>query len=201
MRVDGRCIGLAAIAASTAACNAVLGISDLDSGSCDVAASFTLVAGNPTTTVLDHHMSGGTSLLFLLNQDAMPDAISLDLYDDMGGHGVVNAVGSYALTSGDAAFASCGICVALYADFDASSKTFSQTYFAVTQGTLVLDMFDTTGIRGSLHGLQFRQVDQSTGRDVANGCTVTIDDVEFAAQWSTSVAPGPALLHALRSAQ
>ncbi|HEX7838566.1 MAG TPA: hypothetical protein VF469_13920 [Kofleriaceae bacterium] len=200
--------GLAALVALTAACNAILGVNDvtqeLDAGvdarPCNVAPDFTLVAATPTTSALSHHTTGGgTGLAFLLNADTKPDTLAMDLYDSMGGHGVVNAVGSYTLTSGDAALATCGICVGVYADFDSGTKTFSQTYFAAAQGTLKLDMFDATGIAGSLKGLKLRQVDLSGGtmRDIAGGCTVTIEDAEFTAKWPVTPAPAIAALRTI----
>jgi hypothetical protein len=207
--------GLAAVVSLTAACNTILGVGDVtaqpavgpmapdagpDATPCDVAADFTLVAATPSTSVLNHHMTGGgTSLLFLLNADPKPDALALDLYDSMGGHGVVNAAGTYSLTSGDAALASCGICIGVYTDFDSSAKTFSQTYFAAAQGSLKLDTVDATGISGSLRGLKLRQVDLSGGtmRDIAGGCTVTIEDAEFTAKWATAAAPAAAALGAI----
>jgi hypothetical protein len=198
---------LTAIVAMTTACNAILGINEVtpeamagphgpdasvDAPRCDILPAFTLVAATPSTSALNHHMTGdGASLLFLLNNDPKPDALAMDLYDNMGGHDVVNAVGSYDLMSGDAALASCGICVGAYTDFDSGTKTFSQTYFAVAQGTLKLNMFDATGISGSLKGLKLRQVDLSGGntRDITGGCTVTIADAEFTAEWSTAASP------------
>ncbi len=185
-----------ALVVLTAACNTILGINDItresiDAQRCDVMPDFTLVAATPSTSALSHHMTGGgASLLFLLNNDSKPDALAMDLYDSIGGHGVVNAVGSYTLTALDAALASCGICVGIYTDFDSGTKTFSQTYFAAAQGTLKLDTFDATGIVGSLRGLKLREVDLSGGsmRDIAGGCTVTIEDAEFTAKWSTAAA-------------
>lgn len=201
--------GFTALVAPTAACNAILGIDapELTEGSpspdaqrCDIMPDFTLVAATPSTSVLSHHMTdGGAGLAFLLNADTKPDTLAMDLYDSMGGHGVVNAVGSYTLTASDTALASCGICIGIYADFDSSTKTFSQIYFAAAQGTLKLDMFDTTGIAGSLRGLKLRQVDLSGGsmRDIVGGCTVTIEDAEFTAQWSTAAAPAIAALRTM----
>lgn len=202
-----RC-GLAALIALATACNPILGVANVVPEAvdaavdtpppprCDVAADFTLVAATPSTSALRHHMTGGgASLLFLLNNDPKPDALAMDLYDSMGGHGVVNAVGSYNLSTSDAVLASCGICVGIYTDFDSNGNTFSQTYFAAAQGTLKLTMFDATGISGSLKGLKLRQVDLSGGgtRDIPGACTVTIQDAEFTAKWSTTAAATAAL--------
>jgi len=203
--------GLTALVALTAACNTILGIDDvnpespgtdagIDAQRCDVMPHFTLIAATPSTSFLSHHMTGGgASLGFVLNNDPKFDGLAMDLYDSMGGHGVVNAVGSYSLTASDATVASCGICVGLYADYDSGTKMFSQTYFAAAQGTLKLDMFDATGIVGSLKNLKLRQVDLSGGsmRDIVGGCTVTIDDTEFTAKWSTAAAPAIAALRTI----
>lgn len=203
------CGGIAVCLAPIAACNAILGIDDvtpvmpgtsvpdarIEAVRCDVAANLTLISATPSTSLLTHHMTGGgVSLAFLLDSSARPDELAMDLYDGTGGHGVVNAVGSYGITASDAALASCGICVGVYTDLDASARTFSQAYFAVSQGTLKLDVFDATGISGSLKGVRLRQVDLSGGsmRDVVGGCTVTIGDAEFTATWSSAVAPAVA---------
>jgi len=195
--------GVGVLLVFIAACNAMLGIDEvtletptgplsadagIDARRCDVASSFTLLAATPATSVLTHHMSGGgASLLFLLNNDPNPDALAMDLYDSMGGHGIVNAVGSYDLTASDAALVSCALCVGIYTDFDSSSSTFSQTYFAAAQGTVKINTYDATGISGSLKSLRLRQVEFSGNRtqDIAGGCTVTIGDAEFTAKWSS----------------
>jgi hypothetical protein len=204
---------LAALVALTTACNPILGVNDVVpepvdatidmplSPRCDIAPDFTLVAATPSISALSHHMTGGgASLLFLLNNDLKPDALAMDLYDSIGGHGVVNAVGSYTLNTSDATLASCAICVGIYTNFDSGTKTFSQTYFAAAQGTLKLTTFDATGISGSLKGLKFRQVDLSGGamRDIAGGCTVTIEDAEFTANWPTAAAPEIATLRSIQ---
>ncbi|MEO7730093.1 MAG: hypothetical protein ABIY55_03905 [Kofleriaceae bacterium] len=203
----------AALVVLTAACNSLLGVSDVTgeavdarvatpdarpdaiggppSRQCDVAPDFTLIAATPATSVLNKHTNdGGASLLFLLNNDTKPDALALNLYDNMGGHGVVNAVGSYTFGAPDASLATCALCVDLVTDFDSGTKMFSQTYFAAAQGTLKITTFDATGITGSLKGLKLREVDLSgtTTTDIPGGCTVTIGDAEFTAEWSTSLA-------------
>jgi len=200
--------GFTALVALTAACNTILGINDvtpestagIDAQRCDVMPDFTLVAATPSTSALSHHMTGGgAGLAFLLNADTKPDTLVVDSYDGVGGHGVVNAVGSYTLTASDAALASCGICISVFADFDSGTNTFSQIYFATAQGTLKLDTFDATGISGSLKNLKLRQVDLSGGsmRDIVGGCTVTIEDAEFTAKWSTTAAPAIAALRTI----
>jgi hypothetical protein len=196
-----RC-GLAALVTLTAACNAILGVNDVteepaagtDAGAgahpCDVASDFALIMAPPSVLLLSHHTADdGTSLAILLNNDTKPDGIVMELYDNMGGHGVVNAVGSYTLTTADAWLGTCAICISIFTDFDSSTSTFSQTYFAAAQGTLKLSRFDATGITGSLEGLKLRQVDLSGDSmfDVVNGCSVTIEDAEFTATWSTAI--------------
>jgi hypothetical protein len=196
--------GLAALGTLTAACNAILGVNDVteeptagadagaDAHPCDVASDFALIMAPPSPSSLSHHMAdGGASLAFLLNNDTKPDGLVMELYDNMGGHGVVNAVGSYTLTTADARLDTCAICVFIFTDFDSSTSTFSQVYFAAAQGTLKLTMFDAIGITGSLEGLKLRQVNLSGGMfDVVDGCSVTIEDAEFTATWSTAISTG-----------
>jgi hypothetical protein len=200
---------LVTLAALSAACNAILGVNDvtpesanldanasIDAQQCDVLHEFTLVAANPQTSLLGHHTTdSGTSLLFLLNSDPRPDIVALDLYDNMGGHVVVNATGTFPLSSSDAELSTCGVCVEIFADVDKTTTTPSQTYLA-SRGTLKLTKFDTTGVAGSLTNLELRQVDSSAAQDIPNGCIVTIDDAEFSAEWPT---PGQQMLSVHRA--
>jgi hypothetical protein len=206
--------GLVALVALTAACNAVLGVEDVtplpdatsppDAQSCDVAPDISLVTSNPSTSTLTHHASdSGVDLAIRLNVDAMPDAMDMGLYDSMGGHGIVNAVGTYSLTAADSKFETCGICITVFTNFDASSSTFSQAYMASAQGSLTLTRADTTGMTGRLQGLKLRQIDQAslmsgTTKDASGGCTVTIEDVEFTMSYSAVAAPATAVLRAIR---
>lgn len=149
---------------------------------CGVNPDFGLVTSNPATTILSHRMNdGGPNMLFLLNTDARPDALSLDLYNNMGGHGVLNAPGSYALGAADARLETCGLCIAIYTDFDSSTKMFSGAYLALGQGTLTLTKADATGLAGRLQGLKLRHVDLSsnTTKETGDGCSVTVEDVRF----------------------
>jgi len=187
--------GLAALVALTAACNAILGINDVTeepAPGCDLTPDLALITATPSISLLSHLMTGGgVGLGFPLDDDTMRDVLVMALYDNMGGHGVVNAVGSYTLTTADAWLGTCAICIAVATDFDPTTKMFSQNYFAA-QGTLQIDMLDATGIAGSLKGLKLRQVDLSgdSMSDVVDGCSVTIEDAEFTATWSTTTSLG-----------
>jgi hypothetical protein len=190
--------GLIALAAFAAACNSLLGIEDVDeaipgpppSAMCDVKPDFSLVVSNPSTSILSHRMSdNGPSLLFLLNTDARPDALSLALYDGQGGHQTLNTPGSYSLLAGDAKLETCGVCVQIGTDFDSAAKAFTQTYWAVAQGTLTLSKADSTGLKGRMQNLKLRHVEiGGSTRDVNDGCQVTVADVQFDMAYQAPVA-------------
>lgn len=188
-------LGAVASSALTAACTSLIGVEDVElappdaapPARCDVHPEFDLVVSNPATTVLSRRSSdGGPSLLFLLNTDPKPDALSVLLYDNMGGHGVLNAPGTYSLTAADAKLETCGICVFVYGDYDRASSTFSQTFMALGQGSLKLTKADSAGLTGQLQGLKLRHVDVSgsTTKEVADGCAVAVDDVRFDLSYS-----------------
>lgn len=188
-------LGAAAAIALATACTAVIGVEDVElappdgppAATCSVNKEFELVVSNPSTSVLSRRSSdGGPSLLFLLNTDAKPDALSALLYDNMGGHGVLNAPGTYLLSAADAKLETCGICLFVDADYDRSAGTSSQTFMALGQGTLTLTTATTTRMVGRLGGLKFRHVDisGSVTREIADGCTVAIDDVRFDMSYS-----------------
>ncbi len=180
--------GVLAAISLAAACNSIIGVDDVSlvppdaAPLCNVNSNFGLVVSNPSTTDLYRRTSdGGPSLLFLLNTDTKPDVLDVSLYDNMGGHGILNKVGSYTLTAGDAKLETCGICVGVYVDFDRDTSMFSQSYLALAQGSLVLTTVDSTRMAGRLQGLKFRHVNNSGGstKDINDGCFVTIDDVQF----------------------
>ncbi|HET7502038.1 MAG TPA: hypothetical protein VFK02_13570 [Kofleriaceae bacterium] len=180
---------LVALTGFTAACNTIVGVEEVSLRDCGVNGNFPLVASNPTTSVLTHSMVNGLnvpSLLILLSNDDKPDSLFLQLYDNMGAHGVVNAQGTYSLTASDAKLETCGICASINTDYDLNTDDFSQTFFAVGQGTLELTFADSTRLAGRLQDLEFRHVDLSgdTTVDIKDGCVVTVEDVEFDVMYS-----------------
>lgn len=130
---------------------------------------------------LAHTSSGAPSMIILLNADTKPDALGMVLYDNLGGHGVLNARGTYALTAIDTKSEDCGLCVGIYVDFDSSANKFAENYWALAQGTLTLTKSDTTGLTGRLQGIKVRHVEiaNRVTPESVDGCTSTIDDVEF----------------------
>lgn len=192
--------GLAALASLTMACNAILGVEDVaalspDSGqmpvpsACDVASDFMRVMSDPSTSLLSRTSDGSPGLLFLLDTDPKPDSLFMALFDGKGGHGALSAPGTYALTASDAQIGICGICIEVNADFDSSTSTFSQTFWADPQGTLTISRADNTGLAGRIQGLKFRHVNIANGisSDIDDGCSVTVEDVEFDLSYSSSV--------------
>jgi len=200
MRIDPVGLsGLLLVTSSAVGCNAVLGVDDvapiLDAGqnatSCGVDAHFSMVSPDPAAGAsLIHLGSGAPSLLIVLHAEANPDALFLRLYDNMGGHGVVNAPGTYQLLAGDALPETCAVCTFIDTDFDRSTNTFSGTYAALARGELKLTVASATRLAGTLRNVQYRHVDTSGAtRDINDGCMVTIDTVVFDMAYSASAAP------------
>lgn len=182
----------------SAACNALLGVEDVELETpeppgetpvdppppppCNVASNFGLISSNPTTSVIRRRSDGGSTLTFLLNADAKPDSVSVMLYANSGGHGVIETSNSsHPLYPSDTKFESCGICAFVNTDFDRNASTFAETFMAQAQGTLNITTATSTRLAGSLRGLKFRHVDISNGSttEVPDHCTVTIDNVVF----------------------
>lgn len=203
MRILARTIragGLAALALLTMACNSIIGVEDVSalspdagpipaSGSCDVASDFSRVVSSPSTSLLSHTNSGSPGLLLLLNTDPKPDSLFMALFDGKGGHAALSAPGTYSLTASDARIETCGICLEVDTDFDSSASSFSQTFWADPQGSLTISRADSTGLAGRIQGLRFRHVNIASGAstDIDDGCSVTIEDVEFDLSYSSSV--------------
>jgi hypothetical protein len=196
--------GLAALASLTVACNSLVGLPDVspqtvdagprpdapvDTPMCDVASSFSLISSNPSTSILTRTSTGAPNMLFLLNADAKPDALQVLLYSNLAGHGNLTTPGTYSLTAGDAKLETCGICAAVQTNFDNNATPkYSQTYFALTQGSLTINSATTTTrLVGRMQSLKFRRVNLSSSGtvDVNDGCLVTIGDVEFDMMYQT----------------
>jgi hypothetical protein len=190
------------LALATTACNSILGVTDVELGApdappaqCDVIPHFASVSSVTSATNLIHGSRGNPSLLFVLNSDPKPDSLTLQLYDDMGGHGKVNTPGEYKFTSQDTKVETCGLCVFINTDFDAAASSFSQTYLALAQGSLMLDTADATRLTGSMLGLKLRHVTTSgSTTDAGDGCEVTIDRVVFDVAYETTAAAAHAAL-------
>jgi hypothetical protein len=123
---------------------------------------------------------GGPSVLILVNSDmTKPDGLFIQLYNDMGQHGILNAPGTYQLTAADATLATCGICTFFAVNIDRNTNTWAQTYFAQGTGDLTLTTASATRLTGSMHNLQLRHVDATSGATDPDGCVAKIDTVEF----------------------
>lgn len=179
------------IVAALTGCTSLLGVEDVElrapdagvDGSinaavCDIDPRISLATSNPATSVIGHTDSGAPSLVIQLNADAKRDYLGFLLYDNMGGHAVLNTPGTYSLSAADAKITTCGICVTAYADYDSSTKMPSQNYFANATGSLTLFDANATRLHGRLQNLQLRHVDKSYN-DVDDGCRVDIVDIEF----------------------
>ncbi len=191
-------LSLALLALFLAACSSLIGIEDVELGDgsgggddggvdappaagCNVASSFGLISSNPTTSSIRRRSDGGSSLLFLLNTDAKPDSLSVLLYSDMGGHGALEVPGTYPINAADAKLETCGICALVNTDFDSAASSFRETFMAEARGSLTIISASSTRLSGRISSLKFRRVDNSSGvtREVADPCSVTINDVFF----------------------
>ena len=179
---------LVAIAPFAAACNTVLGVESVAlAPDCDVDLIFGRVASDPATDGLFRHSGGGPALVLALNRDARPDVLNIFLYKDMGGHGVLEAPGSYPLTNDDARLETCGICVGIDANFDFSTSRVSRLFLAFGQGSLTLTRTDSNGVAGWLEDLEFRSIHVTTEgvtQEINDDCSVTIQKVEFDLNYS-----------------
>lgn len=196
-----KCIALLVLATG---CNSILGVEDVElnsqpdgGGQCDVISHFASISSALAGTNLIHGSRGNPSLLFVLNSDPKPDSFSLQLYDNLGNHGVLNAPGTYSINAADSKLETCGLCVLINTDFDSSKSEFSQTYLAEAQGSLTLTKADATGLAGSMTGLKLRHVDISgaSTTDENDGCEVTVDRVSFDVMYETEVAAGQQAVH------
>jgi hypothetical protein len=192
---------LAALASLTVACNAVLGVNDVslvtpdahpsadaapDTPSCKVDAHVQLVATGSSPSSLIHLTTGEPSLLIFINADPKPDGLFVQLYNNMGQHGVLNTPGTYQLTAADTTPATCGICAFIDVNIDRTAGTSEQTYFAKGMGDLTLTTASTTRLTGSMHNLELRHIDTTSGTDASDGCVVKIDTVEFDLPYSAA---------------
>ena len=125
----------------------------------------------------------------LLNSDALPDALQLELYDGYGVFADGIVAGTYDLTiASEANYATCGACIRIYTDTDSSGNGVDDYY--QTAGSLVITGF-TTGdastpstITGSISGLALEHVtiNSSTYESTAVGdCETTVADFSYTA--------------------
>jgi len=98
---------------------------------------------------------------------------------------------TYLLTMDDAQYASCSICVYISSDSSMATGLEEQSFWALGEGSLMLKVADSTRVAGSMQKIRLRQVTSSLHdfTEVNNGCTVTIDDVEFDMAYSMPFAP------------
>jgi len=199
------CLALATIGAFTAGCNSVLGIGDVapepdagiivstpppdaDRSACKLDAHFSQI----TMTSLSRGTDGSPNIFVQLS-DA--DALLIALHDNKGGHGALQTFGTYQLTSADSKLETCGICVLIGADFNSTTQSFAQDYVPRMQGQLQITTATTTQLIGSMQKLVLRHVNLDTGTqtttDASDGCTTTIDEIDFNLTYSSAAARLP----------
>jgi hypothetical protein len=184
-----RCGMLAVLPSPLVACNALLGVENVSAVDCHARPDFPQISSSTSATILSHFMDGtvtGPELDFSFDADGtgLLDDLIIRLYDKSPPHGVLNAPGDYDLFPSDATLQSCGICITIHVDFRTPLEAGVDVYRAIGQGHLKLMKADTTGMAGSLNNLKLRMVDDNDV-DVNNGCSITIEDVEFDAAYST----------------
>jgi hypothetical protein len=176
-----------------AACNSLIGVDDVSAippdapaqasaPPCDVAPSISLVASNPKTSTLTR-TNGSPNASIVITTAPLLNGFGFFLTDNQGGHGALDAVGTYPLLAGDAILDTCGICAFVLADVNNADSTQTQTYFAHAQGTLKLTKADATGLTGEFTNLVLRHVDGSV--DDPDGCVTQIDEVLFDLPYAT----------------
>ncbi len=152
------------------------------SSSCSAVASYGTVALVDQTASGD----GGGGVLYnleargKLNQDALPDMLSILLYPNEGPFGDTLSTGVFPLNDKATSFATCGVCVLL--DTDTDGATGVKDVYMPTAGTLEIFELHPT-FRAELRGAAFRHVliDVNTFEttDHADGCASAVDQTSF----------------------
>ncbi|NVB81442.1 MAG: hypothetical protein HOV81_23810 [Kofleriaceae bacterium] len=136
-----------------------------------------------------------------LNQDPLPDALYLDLWQGYGGFGSGDIkTGQYVISGEDAAYSTCGICAYLAADVDPDNGP-ADYYFA--QSGVVNITSITTNLTGTLQNVNFARVgiDPETGdpSDTAVGdCQSTIASASFSGPIEVQTGSGSAATGKIR---
>ncbi len=197
-----------------AACNSVLGVSDVelatdaggappkipdanssppdagpDRSACKIEAHVSRIAlDSSTPTASLSRDDDGSPSMFVVPTSS--EGLLIGLHDNMGGHGALDVFGSFQLTAADSDVGECGICVLFGAGYDTNTKSFSQYYVPRMKGQLQISTATATELVGSMQGLELRHVnlDTSTGTTTDNSdhCTVTVDEIDFNLTYSAA---------------
>jgi hypothetical protein len=192
--------GLAMVGGIAAGCSSVLGVADVvlepdagvavstpppdaDRSACKLDGRFSQI----TMTDLTRDTDGSPNIFVQLN-DA--DVLLIRLHDNKGGHNTLQTFGTYQLSSSDAKLETCGICILAGADYNATSQSFAQDYVPRMQGQLQITTATTTQLIGSMQALVLRHVNLDTTThttaDASDGCTTTVDEIDFNLTYSAA---------------
>lgn len=165
---------------------------DAPSQACLVASSLGTVT--PANAFAQHSMGmngmppGEYVFGTLINADATPDALQIELYAGFGAFpGALPAAGATVqITGAEANYATCGACVRIFTDLDTSTGNSAEenSYFA-TSGTIQLTSITETSVAGTLTNLQFDHVaiDPNTFNSTSlnDGCSASLASLSFTA--------------------
>lgn len=147
---------------------------------CDVPASLPAPTLAVTAERRNQQGSMGARQYYLLLADfdaaATPDRLQLALWDTYGAFTGDVVPGTYPIAGPETELETCGVCVAVLADFTPPA---SQFYLAKS-GTVTLDTVEPT-LAGSISGIQVEQIDGTTGAVIPDGCTATLPTATFSA--------------------
>jgi hypothetical protein len=166
------------------------------SGSCMAAASYSPNFGsNQRATNFPASGSGSMAVPHIEEWDgplAQGTVLDISLFAGFGGFGSGDIRnGTYSITGQDAAYSTCGVCVAIFANITSSGSGSNQTinvgaYYAADSGSVTLT--STTGtLAGSLSNIHLIHVAKSSQGDfpgdppAVDSCTSMISSANFSA--------------------
>jgi hypothetical protein len=179
-----------------AACNSLLGVGDVelasdassstvsdagpDRSACKLAARYPRIALDSSSASLTRNDNGNPSMFV---EPSPADGLLITLRNNKGGHGTLEAFGSFQLTAADTDVALCGICVLFGAEFDQDTGSISQYYVPRMKGQLQVSTASATQLIGSMQDLELRHVNLDTNSgtttDNSDHCTVIVDRIDF----------------------
>lgn len=171
-----RTCALVALASSALACNAIVGVEEVELN-CHVAAETAV----PPAAVwqLDNSDDAGDPVSQLSVQPVAMTTLYIWLWDG-GEHGAFTA-GTYPLTPDDGSRVDCSLCVELDVGFGTPTGAERWVYAARPQGNLTLTTRSVTEVTGSMQNLRFRHVTDE-GVEVNDGCSTIIRQLAFDAR-------------------
>ena len=157
-----------------------------DYGSATLAMQYGEISGTPATPTY-------ISVLGSINADAMPDGFAVELYKGQGAFTGEIVPGTYPLSGAELNYATCGVCVRLFTDYDGSA--FVDDYFA-TGGTVTITQVNPR-FEGSVSNIPFEHatIDEMTFQSTppAGACTSAVTDTPWTVPPAAREPPPPPL--------